>query len=487
MLNICNIVIVGGEGDLAFRKLYPALYSLHKENLLADCTKVVGFGRGKYSLDEFKSMMQDWTKKSDYVTDFDESSWQTFLKRVVQFNGDATAPQDLTRLKKELGNDDIVFYLSTPPSIFAPICDAMGEAGVVTDNTRLVVEKPLGTSLDSFNEINDTLFRTFKENQIYRIDHYLGKETVQNLLALRFANIFFDPLWNRNYIDHVQITVAESVGVGGRWNYYDESGALRDMVQNHLLQLVCLVAMEFPARNQADDIRDEKLKVIRCLKTIDASNVQANTVRGQYTEGAINQELVAGYAQEKDSQSTNSSTETFVAVKAEIENNRWHGVPFYLRTGKRMASRYSEIVIQFKPVVFKFIDIDPNAINNNQLVIRLQPNEGIEMNMMNKVPGLSEITSLQNVGLNLSFEEAFEEHRSPSAYERLILDVTRGDQTLFMRSDELRGAWRWVDGITDGWEKNNQSAVNYKSGSMGPDDALGLILRDGRKWQNFEQ
>ena len=487
MLNICNIVIVGGEGDLAFRKLYPALYSLHRENLLADCTKVVGFGRGNYALDDFKSTMREWVKKSDYVTDFDDSSWKSFVKRVVQFNGDATSPDDLVRLKKELGKEDIVFYLSTPPSIFAPICDAMSKAGVVTDNTRLVVEKPLGTSLDSFNEINDTLFRTFDENQIYRIDHYLGKETVQNLLALRFANIFFEPLWNRNYIDNVQITVAESVGVEGRWSYYDESGALRDMVQNHLLQLVCLVAMEFPARNQANDIRDEKLKVIRCLKTIDASNVQTNTVRGQYSEGSINRKLVSGYSQEKDSQNKVSNTETFVALKAEIENNRWQGVPFYLRTGKRMASRYSEIVIQFKPVVFKFIDIDPNLINNNQLVIRLQPNEGIEMNMMNKVPGLSEITRLQNVGLNLSFEEAFEEHRSPSAYERLILDVTRGDQTLFMRSDELRGAWRWVDGITQGWKNTNQPVVKYKAGSMGPDDSLGLVLSDGRKWQNFEQ
>ena len=232
MLNICNIVIVRGEGDLAFRKLYPALYSLHRENLLAECTKVVGFGRGNYALDDFKSTMREWVKKSDYVTDFDDASWKSFVKRVVQFNGDATNPDDLVRLKKELGKEDIVFYLSTPPSIFAPICDAMSKAGVVTDNTRLVVEKPLGTSLDSFNEINDTLFRTFDENQIYRIDHYLGKETVQNLLALRFANIFFEPLWNRNYIDNIQITVAESVGVEGRWSYYEESGALRDMVQN---------------------------------------------------------------------------------------------------------------------------------------------------------------------------------------------------------------------------------------------------------------
>lgn len=485
MLKICNIVIVGGEGDLAFRKLYPALYSLHKENLLADCTKIVGFGRGKFSEEGFKENMRKWAQESDYVKNVDDESWDSFCERLIHFVGDATSVTDLQRLQAEMGPEEIVFYLSTPPSIFAPICTAMGEAGVVTDSTRLVVEKPLGESLESFDVINDTLFEVFEEHQIYRIDHYLGKETVQNLLALRFSNIFFEPLWNRNYIDHVQITVAESVGAGGRWNYYDESGALRDMVQNHLLQLVCLVAMEFPARNKADDIRDEKLKIIRCLKPIDASSVQTHTVRGQYTAGSVDNKLVPGYIEEDDAKSI-SNTETFVAIKAEIENNRWQGVPFYLRTGKRMPERYSEIVIQFKPVIFKFIDVDPNAISNNQLVIRLQPNEGIEMNLMNKVPGLSEATSLQNVGLNLSFEEAFEDHRSPSAYERLILDVTRGDQTLFMRSDELQGAWSWVDGMIDGWETTKQAPQKYKAGSNGPDDALGLLIKDGRKWQDFE-
>jgi len=484
MLKECNIVIVGGEGDLAFRKLYPALYSLHKENLLAENTKITGFGRGKFTLDAFKENIRKWAENSSYVKDVDDSSWSSFCDRIVHFTGDATAPADLQRLQQETGPQEIVFYLSTPPSIFAPICKAMGEAGIVTQSTRLVVEKPLGESLESFNAINDTLFETFDEHQIYRIDHYLGKETVQNLLALRFANIFFEPLWNRIYIDHVQITVAESVGAGGRWNYYDEAGALRDMVQNHLLQLVCLVAMEFPARNKADDIRDEKLKIIRCLKPIDSSSVQTHTVRGQYAEGSIEQKIVPGYLEEKDSQGK-SNTETFVAIKAEIENNRWQGVPFYLRTGKRMAERYSEIVIQFKPVIFKFIDVNPNVLNNNQLVIRLQPNEGIEMKLMNKVPGLSEGTELQHVGLNLSFEEAFEDHRSPSAYERLLLDVTRGDQTLFMRSDELRGAWRWVDGMIEGWEKVNQMPQKYKAGSNGPDDALGLLIKDARKWQDF--
>ncbi len=485
MLKVCNIVIVGGEGDLAFRKLYPALYSLHRENLLAECTKVVCFGRGKFKSDKFLQNMRRWVEKSDYVKAVDDDSWSSFVDRVLLFIGDATSADDMQRLRKDIGPEEIVFYLSTPPSIFAPICKAMGDAGIVTDETRLVVEKPLGESLESFNVINNTLFDVFQEHQIYRIDHYLGKETVQNLLALRFANIFFEPLWNRTYIDHVQITVAESVGAGGRWSYYNESGALRDMVQNHLLQLVCLVAMEFPARNRANDIRDEKLKIIRSLKPIDVNNVTQNTIRGQYTEGSIEQELVPGYKQEKDA-AGDSDTETFVAIKAEIENNRWQGVPFYLRTGKRMTSRYSEIVIQFKPVVFKFIDIDPNVLNANQLVIRLQPNEGVQMSLMNKVPGLSEGTSLQNVDLNLSFEEAFEDHRSPSAYERLLLDVTRGDQTLFMRSDELRGAWSWVDGIIDGWQKTGQKSKPYKAGSMGPDDALGLLIQDKRKWQVFE-
>jgi glucose-6-phosphate 1-dehydrogenase len=487
MLNACNIVIVGGEGDLAFRKLYPALYSLHCENLLAETTKVVGFGRGGYENEAFFEAMRDWTEKSDYVKGFDKKNWQSFCKRVIQFVGDATKGEDIKALDTQLGGGDTVFFLSTPPSIFAPICNAMGEAGVVTERTRLLVEKPLGTSQETFNEINDTLFKTFDEHQIYRIDHYLGKETVQNLLALRFANILFEPLWNRNYIDHVQVTVAETVGSGGRWSYYDESGALRDMVQNHLLQLVCLVAMEFPARNKPDDIRDEKLKVIRSLKDIGAHNVRDTTVKGQYVSGSVDNEIVPGYKEEKDATDTNSDTDTFVAIKAEIENARWAGVPFYLRTGKRMSQRFSEIVIQFKPVVFKFIDVNPNDINNNRLVIRLQPNEGIELNLMNKVPGLSESFSLQNVGLNLSFEEAFEEHRSPSAYERLLLDVTRGDQTLFMRSDELRGAWRWVDGIIEGWEQTRQPTQGYRAGSMGPDDSLALMIKDGRRWMEFDE
>lgn len=482
MLESCNIVIVGGEGDLAFRKLYPALFSLHKQNLLGDCTKIIAFVRGKYSPKSFIENLCDRLEISDYTDKISDGQWTSFSNRIERFVGDATNQTDFKRLKPQLKSIKTVVYLSTPPSIFGSICETMKKADFVNRTTRLVVEKPLGSSLKSFDEINNSLFKTFNERQLYRIDHYLGKETVQNLLAMRFANILFEPLWNRSYIDHVQITLSESVGVGNRWSYYNESGALRDMVQNHILQLLCLVAMEYPARNKPDDVRDEKLKVLRCLKKIDATNVESYTVRGQYSQGAVGEELVKGYLYEEDAAHTDSNTETFVAIKAEIENNRWQGVPFYLRTGKRMTSRYAEIVIQFKPVVFKLFDTAQNEANNNRLVIRLQPNEGIQMNLMNKVPGLNEKTELQNLGLDLSFSDAFEDHRSPSAYERLLLDVTRGDQTLFMRSDELREAWKWVDGIIDGWEKVKQKTIKYVAGSAGPTDSFALIHKDGRKW-----
>ncbi|RZV48520.1 MAG: glucose-6-phosphate dehydrogenase, partial [Pseudomonadales bacterium] len=361
-------------------------------------------------------------------------------------------------------------------------CQALDDAGFVTPATRIVVEKPLGESRASFEEIDSHIKSVFDEQQIYRIDHYLGKETAQNLLALRFANVFFEPLWNRHYIDHVQITAAESIGVGGRWSFYDEAGALRDMVQNHLLQLLCLVSMEPPAKNRPDFVRDEKLKVLRCLKPVQAHDVGDVTVRGQYAQGRVEDESVPGYAQEQDAKSTRSNTETFVAIKAEIENTRWQGVPFYLRTGKRLAQRRLEIIIQFKPVVHKFFDSVGGNLSANQLVIRLQPNEGVELEIVNKVPGLTEQTRLQGVDLDLSFAEVFDAHRAPSAYERLLLDVMRADQTLFMRSDELCAAWDWVDGILQGWQTNGQPVANYASGSWGPSESVDLLARDRRRW-----
>ena len=481
----CDVIIIGGEGDLAFRKLFPALFTLDCENLLSPSTKVISFCRGKFSDQEFLANMRSWIEKSEYTQNVQEDIWQRFSERVIHFVGDATDPNSYTELKQQLSNEEFVIYLSTPPSIFSPICQALDTAKLVRDDTRIVVEKPLGESRESFDQINDHVRAVFKEEQIYRIDHYLGKETVQNLLALRFANVLFEPLWNRNFIDHVQITVAETVGAGGRWKFYDQAGALRDMVQNHLLQLLYLVSMEPPAKNLPDFVRDEKLKVLRCLKPIARHDVDHVTVKGQYVSGAINQQDVVGYLQEDDASQEKSSTESFVAIKAEIENSRWQGVPFYLRTGKRLRERYSEIVIQFKPVVHRLFDASSGRLADNQLIIRLQPNEGIEMKLVNKVPGLTEQTRLQSVGLDLSFDAVFDEHRSPSAYERLLLDVIRSDQTLFMRSDELRAAWDWVDGIIDGWNKTGQSITRYSAGSWGPSESVDLLANDRRRWFDY--
>ena len=484
-MNGCNLIIIGGEGDLALRKLYPAMCSLDNEGLLSEGVRIFCFGRGKFSEEQFRQEVNRWIEASEYTDTMSEEVIERFDARLVHITGDATDPECFRQLAEQLPAEDRVIYLSTPPSIFPPVCRAIDEANFVNADTRIVVEKPLGESRASFEEIDGFVKSVFAEEQIYRIDHYLGKETVQNLLALRFANVLFEPLWNRNFIDHVQITVAESIGVGGRWKFYNEAGALRDMVQNHMLQLLCLVSMEPPAKNAPDFVRDEKLKVLRCLKPLEQQNADTLTVRGQYTEGHIQREPVAGYLDEGDAAEPRSNTETFVAIKAEIENSRWQGVPFYLRTGKRLPTKYSEIIIQFKPVVHRFFSAASGRVHDNQLVIRLQPNEGIELNLINKVPGLSGRTRLQSAGLDLSFDQAFEAHRSPSAYERLLLDVIRADQTLFMRSDEICASWEWVDAILDCWDKTGQPVLNYPAGAWGPIEAVDLLAQDRRRWFNW--
>ncbi len=478
----CNLLIIGGEGDLAFRKLYPALYNLDCEGMLSEKTRIICFCRGRFEEPAFKAEVRRWMELNEYTESIIEDKYKTFEGRLCHFTGDATDAESYLRLVDEFDLDRLVVYLSTPPSIFYPICKAIDKAEVVNPATRIVMEKPLGESRETFEEIDQQVKSIFTEKQIYRIDHYLGKETVQNLLALRFANIFFEPLWNQHYIDHVQITVAETIGVGGRWKFYDENGAMRDMVQNHLLQLLCLVTMEPPAKNNPDFLRDEKLKVLRCLKPIGNLTVNSLTVRGQYKEGEVEKERVPGYLEEQDAVHSRSNTETFVAIKAEIENSRWQGVPFYLRTGKRMPMRHSEIIIQFKSNCHKFFGTGCGKISDNQLVIRLQPNEGVELHIVNKVPGLTEQMRLQSASLDLSFDKAFNQHRSPSAYERLLLDVIRSDQTLFMRSDELCAAWDWVDGILSGWKNTSQPVSLYTAGSWGPSESVDLLAHDRRRW-----
>lgn len=480
-----DFLIVGGDGDLAFRKLYPALYHLDLAQSLPADMRIICVAPAAATIDAFVQRVRARLAMHTDDHQISEEVWTRFNARLVYAQADAISADALLEFKRRQFADEgreLIVYLATPAHIFAPVCQALQQAGLVSPNTRIVVEKPLGSSKISFLEINAELSRIFAERQVYRIDHYLGKETVQNLLALRFSNSLFEPLWNKNHVDHVQITVAETVGVEGRWDFYDGAGALKDMVQNHLLQLLCLVAMEPPPKLAADYVRDEKLKVLRCLKLMDRSDVQMKTVRGQYTAGAVNGVPVPSYTDEAG-EKRKSTTETFVAIKAEINNWRWAGVPFYLRTGKRLPKRFSEIVIQLKDLSHSIFGMNAQSAPN-RLIIRLQPDEGIQLEMMNKVPGLDATMPLQSVSLNLSYSQAFLQTRAHDAYERLLLDVIRGNSTLFVRSDEVEAAWEWVDAIVDGWRAASQRAAPYTAGSWGPSDAIALMARDGRSWRD---
>ncbi|MDT8429620.1 MAG: glucose-6-phosphate dehydrogenase [Pseudomonadales bacterium] len=485
MTMICDFLIIGGDGDLAFRKLYPALYHLDLDHCLPDCLRIICVARHPHSDTEFCAKIKHLLAEQLGKTNIDTTSWKRFSQRLSYHALDATNEAELSLLSRTVLADtsrDLITYLATPPLIFAPICQSLWAVGLARDNMRLVIEKPLGSNRDSFLAINDSLTKTFQEHQIYRIDHYLGKETVQNLLTLRFANALFEPLWSNNYIDHVQITAAESIGAGGRWPFYDEAGALRDMVQNHLLQLLCLLAMEPPSSLDARAVHDEKLKVLHSLGAISGREVAEKTVRGQYIAGTIATESVPSYLQEEDAKGS-SDTETFVAIKASINNWRWAGVPFYLRTGKRLQRRFCEIVVQFKKLPHALFPDQANQDTANKLLIRLQPEEGIRLYLLNKVPGLDENFPLENVSLDLSLSDTFTNRRVPEAYERLLLDVMRANSSLFMRADQVEAAWQWVDAIAAGWKKHKQKPLPYMAGSMGPSDSIALIARDGRRWQ----
>jgi glucose-6-phosphate 1-dehydrogenase len=398
------------------------------------------------------------------------------------YAAEATKDDGWVAIEQELSDrQDVirVFYLAVGPDLFGPICDRLGQQGLVTLKSRVVVEKPLGKDGASAEATNNAIGKVFPEESIYRIDHYLGKETVQNLMALRFANLLFEPVWNSAHIDHVQITVSETLGVEGRAGYYDSSGALRDMVQNHILQLLCLVAMEPPTSMDADAVRDEKLKVLKALKPFTQDKIDQHIVRGQYGKGASEQGPVPGYLEELGN--PRSTTETFVAVKAEIGSWRWNGVPFYLRTGKRLPTRVSEIVVEFKPVPHSMFEKTAGTISPNRLILRLQPDEGVKLWLMIKDPGPGGMR-LQHVPLDMSFKDAFNV-RNPDAYERLLMDVVRGNQTLFMRRDEVAAAWKWIDPILDYWTSSSDVPKAYTSGTWGPAASVALIERDGNTWQ----
>ena len=474
------IAVFGATGDLSRRKLLPALFHRDIDGQLPDDAAIVGVSRRPFSDEEFRNFarqaLDDHIPAAELVPEYVER----FLGRLSYITADAGREEgwsDLADRMKAAGERIKVYYLATAPELFGPICEKLGKYGLA-DEARVVIEKPIGKNLASALKLNEEIGRIFPEDRVYRIDHYLGKETVQNLMALRFANALFEPLWNNAHIDHVQITVAEALGVEERAGYYDTAGAMRDMVQNHILQLLCLVAMEPPSSLDADAVRDEKLKVLRALKPIDEQNFGQLTVRGQYRAGASAGGAVPGYLEELGS--ARSQTETFVALKAEVGNWRWAGVPFYLRTGKRLASRVSEIVVEFKPVPHSVFDANVGPISPNRLVIRLQPDEGVKLWLMIKDPGPGGIR-LTHVPLDMSFAKAFKV-RNPDAYERLILDVVRGNQTLFMRRDEVQAAWEWVDPILNAWRNAKEPPRPYTAGTWGPSAAIALIERDGRTW-----
>ncbi len=475
-----DYVVFGGTGDLAERKLLPALFHRQLAGQLTEPTRIIGASRTAMTHEEYRKFTLEALQEHLKAEELEEGEVAKFLQRVYYVSVDAKSDQGWDELKKllDLGKDIVrAFYLAVSPSIFGDIADRIRDHKLITKSTRIVVEKPIGRDLASAQILNDTIGKVFKEDQIFRIDHYLGKETVQNLMALRFANALYEPLWNSAHIDHVQITVAESVGLEGRVTYYDKAGALRDMVQNHILQLLCLVAMEAPSSLDAEAVRDEKLKVLRSLKPITPANVEKHTVRGQYRAGASAGGAVNGYQEELGAV---SDTETFVAIKAEINNWRWAGVPFYLRTGKRLATRMSEIVIAFKPIPHSIFGDAAGRIEANKLVIRLQPDEGVKQWLMIKDPGPGGMR-LRHVSLDMSFAQAFDV-RNPDAYERLLMDVIRSNQTLFMRRDEVEAAWNWCDPILKSWEEIGQKAQGYTSGTWGPSQAIALIERDGRTW-----
>ncbi len=476
-----DYVVFGGTGDLARRKLLPALFHRFCDGQIPAGCRIIAVSRRAMSDDEFSAAAREALDRYLPEAHRDDAQIDPFLEIVSYVEVDAVSDKGWSDLANVLqsGADKVrAFYLAVGPDLFGEICGRIGAHGLVTPQTRLVVEKPIGKDLESACALNDAIGEVFSERQIFRIDHYLGKETVQNLMALRFGNVLFEPLWNSAHIDHVQITVAESLGVGTRGGYYDTAGAMRDMVQNHILQLLCLVAMEPPDSLDADSVRDEKLKVLKALKPITEDNVDQVTVRGQYKAGASGGDAVKSYIDELGNETSN--TETFVALKAEIANWRWAGVPFYLRTGKRLADRISEIVITFKPIPHSIFPKGSGTVHANRLVMRLQPDEGVKQWIMIKDPGPGGM-QLKYVPLDMSFSETFDA-RNPDAYERLLLDVIRGNQTLFMRRDEVEAAWIWTDPILDAWKRAAKAPSAYTAGTWGPSASIALIERDGRTW-----
>ncbi|HLH25403.1 MAG TPA: glucose-6-phosphate dehydrogenase [Chloroflexota bacterium] len=488
----CALVIFGASGDLTSRKLIPALYDLALQRLLPPEFAVVGVARHAYTDESFRNMLRETAEEYARTRPLRPEVWESFAAGIYYLRGDPSEPETYARLGAQLDELDRtrgtcgrrLFYIATPPTVFSAIVRELGAASLNRSEApdgwvRIVIEKPFGRDLTTARLLNRTVQSVFRENQIFRIDHYLGKETVQNIMAFRFSNRLWEPLWSEQHIDHVQITVAESIGVEDRGGYYEQAGALRDMVQNHMLQLLTMVAMEPPVTFEAEAVRDEKLKVLRALRPISPAGFTQQVVRGQYGEGWIGGQHVPGYRQEPGV-APNSDVETYVALKLYLDTWRWAGTPFYLRHGKRLPKRSTEIVVQFKPAPHvPFGGAAALGLDPNLLVLRVQPDEGITLRFGAKVPG--PVMQLRSVNMDFYYGSSFLVE-SPDAYERLLLDCMLGDRTLFMRADEVEQAWSFVTPIFDAWAREQPAFPNYAAGTWGPAAADQLIRRDGRHW-----
>ncbi len=484
------IVILGATGDLTWRKLIPAIYNLYLDNWTPHNFAVIGIGRNMIAEKAFQEHLKDGVDTFSRRGKSKKSEWNDFAKCLTYTKGELNAISTYSDIEKQIKKTEkkwkttanCIFYMAVPPNLFEDIAVRIGASGLAANKfkSRIVVEKPFGHDLESAKHLNNLLHTIFDESQIYRIDHYLGKETVQNILAFRFANVMFEPTWNRNYIDSVQITVSEQLGVENRGNYYETAGALRDMIQNHILQLLCLIAMEPPVSFEADEVRNRKVDVLNALRKIRPEEVHQYAVRGQYGKGWIQGKKVIGYRQEPDVSPT-STKETFAAVKLFIDNWRWQGVPFYLRSGKRMNETISVITIQFRPVPHQ--SFPPEATGNwqpNRLILNIQPHMGIRMRFQAKRSGLEMI--LYPVDMQFNYDESYTSG-TPEAYETLLLDIMEGDSTLFMRTDQVEAAWKALMPVINSWEVDpSVNFPNYEAGMQGPEDAESLIAKGGHSW-----
>jgi len=477
----CTFALFGALGDLALRKLFPSLYQLDRAGLLPAETRLLALARESGEESRHLATIAEHLRRHVPGAELEEGVLQRFLARLDYLSMDFLQAEAYAALADRVGEAQrLIAYFATPAALYEPICAGLAEVGLA-GRTRVVLEKPIGHDLASSRKVNDAVARHFPEDRTYRIDHYLGKETVQNLIALRFANSLFETQWNQNHISHVEITVAEQVGIEGRWGYFDKAGQLRDMIQNHLLQLLCLIAMDPPSDLSADSIRDEKVKVLKALAPIDAAQLSQQVVRGQYVAGNIRGKAVPGYLEE-DNANAQSDTETFVALRAEVRNWRWAGVPFYLRTGKRMPEKLSQIVIHFKAPPHYIFAAEQRPLIGNKLIIRLQPNESIALQVMTKEQGLDKGMQLRSGPLQLNFSDTYRSARIPDAYERLLLEVMKGNQNLFVRKDEIEHAWLWCDRLIAGWRLQGEAPKPYAAGSWGPLASIALITRDGKSW-----